>query len=92
MNSPIWLAPWEAASRIVKTPEQGPSKVFAADILDRFRARAYMPGHDDVYCINRPPPPYCHGTGALWRVTPSRAAGFWPRHRQFPRCLDPSAI
>jgi hypothetical protein len=46
-----------------------PSNAFAADILDRFGSAAYMPGHDDVDCIHRPPPPpYCHGTGALWRV------------------------
>jgi hypothetical protein len=38
--------------------------------IDRFRARAYMPGHVDGFRNNRTlPPPYRHGTGALWRVT-----------------------
>ena len=61
-------------------------------VLDLAEGAAYIAGHDDVLASNRaPPPPYHHGTGALWYVSHRpRAAGFWPRHLDPPdRCLSP---
>jgi hypothetical protein len=38
-------------------------------VLDRFGGAAYIAAYDDAFCTtSAPPPPYRHGTGALWRV------------------------
>jgi hypothetical protein len=38
-------------------------------VLDRQHFAAYIAAYDDLVCsIETPPPPYCHGMGALSRV------------------------